>query len=271
MSKPILEHVKDAIGIDEGNLGFNTELLSILNSTAAALVQLGLSDYAIEIDEGTEFRSSKRKSLDAHVKSYFTVVAKTVFDPTASETIASSRKDRVTELEGRISHENDDMIAKVEIGVGANLIQNGCWTDWTGNNPDNWVVIGENQPLAGIEEVGSGESSGGGGTGYCNIFTSDSALFPIRIYQPVLTPGKVYRAVINYNHGDAGGIWVTQDDEIVGHIVYVSPPVPKSHEFVFLASGINFGFEGNRGSGLNDDITLGCVELYLYEVDEEAS
>ena len=55
---------------------------------------------------------------------------------------------------------------------GPELVTNGDFTAWTGDNPDDWTVSGEVTTDPEVSEVGTGESHGDAGTGSCNLFTS---------------------------------------------------------------------------------------------------
>lgn len=110
MTTLILEQVKNNLGILPDNLGFDSELLVYINSVAAMLVQLGISDMDIEIDESTEWPVFDSPKVGRLVKMYIPLKLKRWFDPTTSETISTSIQATTTELEGRISNENEDYL-----------------------------------------------------------------------------------------------------------------------------------------------------------------
>lgn len=101
----ILEDVKEGIGISVDNLGFDSELLVFTNSAKANLVQLGVSELDISIDETTDWPVFGSEALTSHVKSYILVKVKQTFDPTASETISKVLDSALEEVEGRITYE----------------------------------------------------------------------------------------------------------------------------------------------------------------------
>jgi hypothetical protein len=78
--------------------------------------------------------------------------------------------------------------------LGAELLTNGDFSAWTGDDPDGWTVGGEVGADPEVCEVGVGESHancGGAGTGYANLYTSATANQPT-LTQSVLTVNKWY-------------------------------------------------------------------------------
>ena len=88
--------------------------------------------------------------------------------------------------------------------VGAEVLTNGDFSSWTGDNPDGWTVVGESGSDPEVSEVGSGESHGGTGTGSANLYTSAGTSMGIRQY--TLTLGTWYRAVVNVSAFSGGGL-----------------------------------------------------------------
>lgn len=110
MTAIILENIKTSLGILPDNLGFDSELLMFINSARIPLVQLGLVEFDIEVDEQTEwpvFPNLEIKSLSIH---YIHVKVRQTFDPVASETIARTVSAAANELEGRIAHEVSEVL-----------------------------------------------------------------------------------------------------------------------------------------------------------------
>ena len=101
----ILEDIKTSLGILPDNLGFDSELLMFINSAKSSLVQLGLSELDIDIDEETEWPTFPNRLLESLSKHYFHVKVRQTFDPTASESISKTISVAANELEGRIAHE----------------------------------------------------------------------------------------------------------------------------------------------------------------------
>jgi len=109
----ILDDVKYGIGISPGNDGFDNELLIHINSVAANLVQFGLIDYDIVIDETNEWPILDTFQQEALVKQYIIIKTKLVFDPSANQTITGAYERVLPELEGRIQL----LVEELEAGV----------------------------------------------------------------------------------------------------------------------------------------------------------
>lgn len=109
MNDLILSTIKTAVGILEDNLAFDLELLIAINSIKGALVQLGVEEINIEIDENSQWPEFSTTTLSSLVKQYFVGRTKQIFDPTASETIAKSLSSTLVEIEGRINYEIEEI------------------------------------------------------------------------------------------------------------------------------------------------------------------
>lgn len=77
---------------------------------------------------------------------------------------------------------------------GAELLTNGDFSAWTGDDPDGWTVTGEVASDPEVSEVGTGEGHGGVGSGMLNLFSSATTGEP-KILQAILTTGKFYKEV----------------------------------------------------------------------------
>ena len=106
----ILESVKTSLGILPDNLGFDSELLMFINSAKTSLVQLGLAEMDIDIDETTEWPTFPNSSIDSLGKHYIHVKVRQTFDPVASETISRTISAAVNEVEGRVAHEISEVL-----------------------------------------------------------------------------------------------------------------------------------------------------------------
>ena len=98
----ILDDVKYGLGIVPGNDGFDNELLMYTNGVGATLVQLGVGDYDISIDEETAWPALSNQQIEALVKQYTIIKVKLAFDPSANQAIANAMAGSLPELEGRI-------------------------------------------------------------------------------------------------------------------------------------------------------------------------
>lgn len=90
--------------------------------------------------------------------------------------------------------------------LGSELVTNGDFSAWTGDNPDSWGVHGESLPNVEISEVGSGEAHGGTGTGSLNFYTTGGNLW---INQDgIFTRGKLYKIVVDVSQLSAGTLYI---------------------------------------------------------------
>lgn len=110
MADTILEEIKISLGVMPDNLGFNLELLIFMNSIKVNLVQLGVTEMDIDIDETTSWPIFVNDTVGGLTKHYILVKARQAFDPTASETIAKTLDKSVVELEGRLAHEVEENV-----------------------------------------------------------------------------------------------------------------------------------------------------------------
>ncbi len=108
MAKLILEDIKKTLGLLTDNLGFDLDLLIFLNSSKVNLVQLGVTEMQIDIDEKTEWPTFVNSLVGDLTKHYLNAKARQLFDPVASETIANTIDAAIIELEGRLMHEIEE-------------------------------------------------------------------------------------------------------------------------------------------------------------------
>lgn len=104
----IIEDIKRALSIEPNNLGFDGELYININSAKSILIQLGVDELDITIDETTSWPTFNSDVIGELAKHYMVLKVKTIFDPTASETIFKTLVDGMTALESRIVHEIDE-------------------------------------------------------------------------------------------------------------------------------------------------------------------
>ena len=98
----ILDDVKYGLGIVPGNDGFDNELLMYINAVGATLVQFGVIEYDISIDDETEWPVLDNQQIQALVKQYTIIKVRLVFDPSANQAITTALEGSLPELEGRI-------------------------------------------------------------------------------------------------------------------------------------------------------------------------
>lgn len=110
----ILEEVKVSRGVEINNLGFDQELLMYINSAASKLVQLGVSEFEdLLVEESSAWPTFRNQTLESLSKHYVSVIVGQTFDPSASPVISESLHSHVGELEGRITHEVEEIEANV--------------------------------------------------------------------------------------------------------------------------------------------------------------
>jgi hypothetical protein len=91
---------------------------------------------------------------------------------------------------------------------GAELLTNGDFANWTGDDPDDWTVQGESGADPEVSEVGTGQAHGGAGTGACNFYSSATNSLP-RILQTVLTVGEWYTIEAVVSNATAGSLVIS--------------------------------------------------------------
>lgn len=92
------------------------------------------------------------------------------------------------ETSGSVALATNDALA-----LGRELVINGDFANWTGDDPDSWTVSGEVGADPEISEVGSGQSHGGAGTGACNLFSSATDTQPRITQTNILAVGKTFQ------------------------------------------------------------------------------
>jgi len=105
----IIEDVKMAMGIEPDNLAFDTELLFTINAAKTILIQQGVDELDINIDESTAWPTFNSDLVGELSKEYLARKARTIFDPTSSETIANTLDKYLAMLEARIRHEIEEI------------------------------------------------------------------------------------------------------------------------------------------------------------------
>ncbi len=109
----IIEDLKKALAIDPNNLAFDGELFVNINSVKSILIQLGVEELNVSIDETTSWPVFDSDVVGELAKHYLVLKVKSIFDPTASETIQRTFSEGMVNLESRIVHELDEEAANV--------------------------------------------------------------------------------------------------------------------------------------------------------------
>ena len=107
----IIEDVKRALAVEPTNLDFDGELYTNINAAKSILVQLGVIELDIDITSGTEWPVFNSDIVGELAKQHLVLKVKSIFDPTASETIGRAYESVIRELADRIVHEIDEEAA----------------------------------------------------------------------------------------------------------------------------------------------------------------
>lgn len=76
-----------------------------------------------------------------------------------------------------------------QIVLGGELVVNGDFALWTGDNPNSWTVVGEVGADPEVSEVGAGQGHGGAGNGLANFY---STAVTVSIKQAIIAVGGWY-------------------------------------------------------------------------------
>lgn len=102
----ILSSIKDSLGIDESDKGFDNEIKPLINRTFLSLIQLGVKPIGgprinSELDTWKD-KFGERDDLDA-IQTYIYLKVKLVFDPPTNGSVIDVMKEDIKELEWRIN------------------------------------------------------------------------------------------------------------------------------------------------------------------------
>lgn len=154
----------------------------------------------------------------------------------------------------KVNLENIDGVFNSDT-LGAELVANGNFATWSGDDPSSWTVTGEVASDPYVNEVAADQLAGGAGTGACNLYSTSAAL---SIAQTILTAGTTYRVSLD----------ISASSEATGYIgVYngttlISPRyhLTGSYVFYFNATGTSFKIE-----------TTGAVDMTIDNVSVKAT
>jgi len=122
--------------------------------------------------------------------------------------------------------------------LGAELLTNGDFATWSGDNPSSWTVTGEVGADPEISQVSRDALHGGGGTGAANFYSTSAV---VSIKQTILTSGTSYKCTIDISRSSEG----TGYFAIYANSILVSPPYHLAgiYTFYFNATGTEFKIE----------------------------
>lgn len=102
----ILSSIKDSLGIDESDKGFDNEIKPLINRTFLSLMQLGIKPIGApritsELDTWND-KFGERDDLDA-IQTYVYLKVRLVFDPPTNSSVIEVIKEDIKELEWRLN------------------------------------------------------------------------------------------------------------------------------------------------------------------------
>ncbi len=128
MNSSILLDAKKIIGIEETDKTFDTDLILFLNGELLTLYQIGVhtANPSFKIETGAEtfldanLLNTRNEPVSeitvSTIKEYLILKVKLAFDPPSNSTLVSCMKEKISELEFRISVDTDKGGA-VNVGV----------------------------------------------------------------------------------------------------------------------------------------------------------
>lgn len=148
---------------------------------------------------------------------------------------------------------NDDG-AFIPETTGSELLTNGSFATWSGDNPSNWTVTGESGSDPEVSQVASYEAHDGVGTGAANLYSTDTDA--ISIGQNILTSGNTYHVVLYVTNIANGAIQCYNNTTAL----YVPMWAAGRYEFFFNATHVNFKIQNYTGYA-GCDVTIDNVSV----------
>lgn len=145
------------------------------------------------------------------------------------------------------------------------LVTNGNFAAWTGDDPEDWTVGGEVGADPEVSEVGTGEGYGGAGTGMCNIYTSDGTL--VSIEQIIATVvGRKYRVSITGDTLTTGSVRV---QDFPNAAFFARTVVVGVNTWTFVATHTTVKLQVYRTTGATD-ATFDDVSIKLCAAEDSS-
>lgn len=108
MDESILNSTKKLLGIPDDIKDFDTDIILHINSVFSTLMQLGAVDaFSITDDTQTWDELDINDSQLNFVKSYIYLKVRLLFDPPANGNVSQSVQNQISELEYRMTANND--------------------------------------------------------------------------------------------------------------------------------------------------------------------
>jgi hypothetical protein len=140
--------------------------------------------------------------------------------------------------------------------LGNELLVNGNFSAWSGDDPTGWTVTGESGSDPEVSQVGVSEGHGGTDTGAANLYTTSGT---VSISQSALVAGLTYQVSIRITKVTTGGV-----------VVYcgntpVSPPYQLEgyYSFTFNATDATLKIQNHHACDVTiDDVSVRQTALY---------
>lgn len=151
--------------------------------------------------------------------------------------------------------------------LGAELLTNGDFANWTADNPNSWTVTGEVASDPAVSQVAASKLHGGGGTGACNFYSTSGT---VSLSQLNLTQRTSYQVQLS----------VTASAVNTGYIacyygaVRISPYYHLTGDYTFYfntdnVNGQNFTITATGACDMTiDNVSVKQTSLYGHLVDE---
>ena len=110
MEDSILNHVKDAAGVNVDDTAFDGELIMYINSVLMILRQINVgpqTPFFIEDDSTTWDEFTEDESILPTIRSYVTLKVRKLFDPPTSSALMDAINSTIAEYEWRLQIEAD--------------------------------------------------------------------------------------------------------------------------------------------------------------------
>lgn len=106
----ILQDVKEVLNVNEQNLGFDKELLMLINGIRLTLIQQGVTQLEGLVIEGeTQWPTFDSSEITSAVKAFILLKMRQLFDMTANQAVAETLGRSIIELEGQLAHEIEEV------------------------------------------------------------------------------------------------------------------------------------------------------------------
>lgn len=150
------------------------------------------------------------------------------------------------------------------------LVTNGTFAAWVGDDPTGWTVVGESGNDPEISEAATGEAHADtptAGGGMCNLYTSDGTY--VSIFQSIttLTSGRKYQVSITVNTITAGEISISDTVNTMFAEVITST---GTRSFVFVATDSTISLQIKRRLSVHTDVTFDDVSIKLCAAEDSS-